>query len=197
VLARREDQRAEAVDLVVGQVLALDLRVEDLAHDVVGSLAAPEGDRLSPVGVHLAIRLHRLGPDEVLGAHRGEVPLEELLTVGAVQAHQLADHGRRDHLRVVGGDVSAALLAKLRDQPTRELAHERLQPRDARRREHPRQHRAELVVARRIHVEHVRRELTRVGADQHAASRREGAPVGHGRLDVGVAGHHVAGRVAP
>ena len=114
VVAGGDEQREEVVELVVGQHLAVDLRRQQVADDVVGRVVAPDAGLLLGVAEQLdagrAAERHQpelVGVDEADGVRRelgvgvaeqGVALLDEPRAVVVGDAEQGAEHAHRQLL---------------------------------------------------------------------------------------------------
>jgi hypothetical protein len=92
VLARDQQQGAEAQHFLVGQALFRQAPAKDAAHQVVGTLRLALGDDALEVGFELLVGAQRSLAHELgAGIHR-VVPAQEVCPVGALDAEHLRDH---------------------------------------------------------------------------------------------------------
>ena len=94
-------QRAEAADLGVGEVLARELGVDDLRDEIGAITTAPLRHDALPVHRHLAVGGERRLAREIGAAQRVEVPLQEPLAVGRRKVQQHTHRDRRDEMAEV------------------------------------------------------------------------------------------------
>ena len=208
--ARHDEEEAEPEDLVVGELLAVDLRGDERGHEVVGGCGPSGGDDLAEVpddrAGRGAPRLHGLGTVDVL-VHDRVGPRAELLTVLWCYPDQVAHDRHRERAAERGHEIhrltGRGSLDHRVDRLVGELAHPRLERGDGPRREAARHELAELRVARVVHHDQVGERRARltlerdpltgaergrvVGGPQHVLEARErpeaaGVVVVHGRL---------------
>ena len=141
------------------------------------------------------------GRDVVLGVLVAEQPVAELDDVAPLllrDAEDLGEHLHRDLGRDLRDEVELLLLQRAVEHAVGDLAHRLLPHLDRARGEPPRDQPAQLVVARRVHVDHrlARLELLRVEVLERGPAdlRRVDVDVAVDLADVGVAGDRVEAR---
>ena len=177
-----QDEQGLVDDLIVGELLAVDLGVDQDADEVVGGLAPARGDHLLHEGRVGAQRLHRRGPDLLGGRgrqrdHHVVAPRQQGLAVGRCHTEHVADHGHRQR----GGKVT--------DEVTLSALTDRVDQRIAQRRNgfgpiaHALSSEARVdelapqQVRRIVHVDHVRKDRAG-GPDAARIGEQLGCPLG-------------------
>ena len=158
LVASHRQQEEEQVEVHVGQVIAVDLGLEQLGDDVVLRRGPVLVGELLGVHEHLDLRgLHLLFADDVLrvfGAHHPVRPLEDLVAVLAGHADQFGDDLEGQLGCDVDHEVDVALGDGLVDDVAGEVADVLFEHADHARRE-PAVH--QLAVPRvlgRVHHQH-------------------------------------------
>ena len=177
VVPREHQQEAEAEQLLLGELLAVDLGGEQRTHQVVTRFAATLGQQFGEELVALAERvevvLRTLDLEERVG------PAAEVVDAVVGDADHRADHHARQDGRVLVLQLAAAAGGDAFDEVARDGAGARFDLGHAPRRERTRHERAQLRVADRVDVDHLGQEV--VGLRDHA---RERLPVVHRAPDV-------------
>ena len=196
LVAGHEQQEEEGVEVDLGELLALDLGLEEHAHHVVARAPAVFGGEL--VRVHVDLRrgglagfVRPVAVLRVVEADHRVAPIEDLVPILGRHAHHLDDHLERQLGGDVGHEVALAARRNLVDDPVRDLAHAVLEPVGYLGREAEVHEAAVLRVAGRVHVDHqglVRRELLLgpVPEDRTPPRGREGLRVERHVPDVAV-----------
>ena len=198
LVARRGEQHEVDVELALAQRLE-----RELGDDVVLRLLAPLGGQPPAEGEHVERRRARerqvavrvVVGDLVLGVLVAEQPVADLDDLAALllrDAEDLGEHLHRDLRRDLVHEVELALRQRQVEHLARDLADLLLPHADGARREAPRDQPAQLVVARRVHVDHrlARLDLALVEVLERRAAdlRREEVDVAVDEADVLVAG---------
>ena len=191
VLQQHEEHR----ELHLREPFAVDLGVEQHAHQVVARFVGPLGAHRVGVDEH---RLRRLGPFVRRGVGveaEGELgPLEDLLAILLGHADEVGDRVQREPQRDVAHEVALAALGDRIDHRVDPRLHVRGEVVDATGREPRADELAQLRVLGRIEADHEQRRtrlVAEVGAVGEERVRRvpEAVPVARDALHVGVTAH--------
>ena len=195
LVAADQDQQALLEDLLLAESIAVELGVDEDAHQVVGRGArAAVGDHRLRIAQILVDDRGRARAPLLRVFDRGRLAAAEHL-VGPAQQHpavlrrhaeHVADHDHRHPARDVGHEVALAARGYRVDQLVAERAQLRLVIRDAPHREAAVHEVAAALVQRVVEVDH--RRDPRAGLGPRALPRAEQLRVLRGVHDVGVAG---------
>ena len=197
LVARDEQQRAEAEDFLVGQSDPVDCGVGQRRHQVLAGVLAAVGEEVGEVGVDRGGGGQCVGGLSVVDVDLDQLarPQSELITIGGGNAQQIGDHRGGQDRGEVGHEVRrSGTLVEALEQLRGHLCDGALQPGHPPGSERPAHQGTQLVVARRVHHDHHRQERT-----DEVRSRRGGEDAVHRGvraviqccgLDIGVAAQH-------
>ena len=193
VVAGGDEQEEAHHDLVLLELLAVDLGVDEHGREVVGRALAPFGDHrlaafedLGDVFLEHAVDALRVEVFVVAGERRVHQSRPGGVVLGR-DPHEAADHARDGRLRDVADEVAALLAAQAVEQLGDDRADVVLVRGDPLGREAGLEQRLQTVVLGRVHAdEHRLRELERehVRDGGDAGRRGVGLPVARDRVDV-------------
>ena len=202
VVACGGEQHHERADLDVGELVAVDLGVDDVGHQVVVGLATPQLSQLdtgtgqdADLGQRVRRALLEAGVVVIGGAEQAFGRVRHRFLVGGSDADHVRDGPHRELRRAFGDEVDLLAVAQPLDQPVHDVGGVGLNLgldatnlfRGERRADQP----PIQCVLRRIHGQEETRGLLnfgREGVDAHAQRRTEDVRVLTDVLDVGVAG---------